>query len=110
MMILRRNEFFSLLRMLFVICIVGYHFAPPIFAHIWLFLNGQTLVTFFFVLSGFLTHASSRERPSGAAGFFWKKWVSLGPLYYASLLICIAIEVRNHGFPVSVIVSDIALV
>lgn len=108
---MRRNEFFSLLRMLFVICIVGYHFAPPeLRSHIWLFQNGQSLVTFFFVLSGFLTHASSRERPSGAAGFFWKKLASLGPLYYATLLICIAIELRNHRFPVPVIASDLALV
>ncbi len=108
---LRRNEFFSLLRMLFVICIVGYHFAPPeLRSQIWLFRNGQTLVTFFFVLSGFLTHASSRDRPSGAAGFFWKKWVSLGPLYYATLLICIALEILYHSFPVPVIASDLALV
>jgi peptidoglycan/LPS O-acetylase OafA/YrhL len=108
---MRRNEFLSLLRMLFVISIVGYHFAPTeLRSQIWLFRNGQTLVTFFFVLSGFLTHASSRERPWGAAGFFWKKSVSLGPLYYATLLICIAIEVRNHRFPIPVVVSDLALV
>ena len=97
--------------MLLVICIVGYHFAPPeLRSHVWLFQSGQTLVTFFFVLSGFLTHASSRERWAGAAGFFWKKWLSLGPLYYVVLLICIAIELLNHRFPVPVVLSDLGLV
>ncbi len=42
--------------------------------------------------------------------FLLEKLVSLGPLYYAILLICIAIELRNHSFPVPVVLSDLALV
>lgn len=108
---MRRNELFSILRFLLVLCIVGYHFAPAgLREWIWIFSSGQTCVTFFFVLSGFVTHSSARIRWKGAGGFYWKKLLALGPLYYFTFLVCIAIEIRNSRFPIPVIAADLAMV
>ena len=75
-----------------------------------IFRSGQICVTFFFVLSGFVTHLSVRSNWGGARDFWQRKITALGPLYYATLLCCVAIEIRNHRFPISSMLADLAMV
>ena len=102
-----RNELFSLLRMACVLCIVGYHFAPsPAKSQLWALSSGQTIVTFFFVLSGFLIHSRNREWWGGWRVFAAAKARALLPIYYSVFLFCLAIEFRNGRFPFQDILSS----
>lgn len=92
----QRNEVFSLLRFLFVIVIVGYHFAPAKMKEVvTVFNHGQVVVTFFFVLSGYMTHLSSRQCWRGTGDFLFRKLKSLGPLYLTVAVVSLAIELKN---------------
>lgn len=107
----QRNEIFSAWRFLFVVFIVGYHFAPEAQREgWWVFSTGQVCVTFFFVLSGFLAHQSSMRKWSGAADFLRAKFVALAPLYFAVLALAVVLDLASGVFRPGVILADAALV
>jgi peptidoglycan/LPS O-acetylase OafA/YrhL len=89
--------------------IAGYHFAPPsIKTSVWLFSKGQEAVTFFFLLSGYFLHISSKA-PIGARDLFKSKLKAVLPLYYSTLLACILIELLNGRTPWITFVLDALL-
>lgn len=106
-----KNNVISWLRLLFVLCIVGYHFAP---AHLRLgfsvFVLGQVFVTFFFVLSGFLLKVSDWGEWSGAGKFLAGKVRALMPLYLTSILICAGIDAAAGTLRPAAIAADVLLV
>lgn len=103
-----RNELYSVFRFVFVLCIVGYHFAPSAQQKgWWIFSNGQVLVTFFFVLSGFFARRSLGRT---AVRFWCGKLAALFPVYCAVLLLAVLIEAVAGGFRPAVIAADVLLV
>jgi peptidoglycan/LPS O-acetylase OafA/YrhL len=106
----QRNPVFDVLRFFFVLCIVGYHFAPVAQRESWwIFSNGQVFVSFFFVLSGFLAHVSSAKKWPGAWEFLRGRFFSLAFVYYATLLIAVGIEWVAGGFRPFIILVDALL-
>ena len=82
------------LRALAVAMVFGVHFLPKIFPYGWLG------VQIFFVLSGFLITGilyDTRHDPNRFKNFYARRVLRIFPLYYAVLLILLAVMLVTHG-------------
>ncbi len=105
------NPVYSVLRFMFAAAIVGFHFWPGERTGLSaVFGFGQIYVTFFFVLSGYLTHLSACRKWNSPGEFIVRKLLSLLPLYLAVLCFCILVDFYYVRWPLNTIMAHFALV
>ncbi|MEZ5976013.1 MAG: acyltransferase [Planctomycetota bacterium] len=102
-----RLESLTIARFVAAIVVVLFHFAREAMGWSGAIVAGPQMVTFFFVLSGFVMAVTYALRPACSAGpYLWARLARIGPLYFVSLALMLASFLARGRQPAPV---DLAL-